>query len=128
LDRFFAAGPDFGGRITKVHNLQEWDALLADEKKVVIVDAYATWCGPCKTAAPVFARLSEQFTPESCVFAKVDVDGARDVAQRLQIRAMPTFKIFKNKQEAEVQQGWPGEAKLKQMLLSHGASLVTKSE
>jgi thioredoxin 1 len=120
-------GPEFGGRITKVHNLQEWDALLAeDDKRVVVVDAYALWCPPCKSAAPVYAKMSEMFTEESCVFAKIDVDHAKDVAQRLGIKAMPTFKIFKNKAEVEEQQGWGGEEKLKQMLLSHGAKLADK--
>ena len=114
--------PDFGGRITKVHNVEEWDALLkADAKKVVCVDAYATWCGPCKVAAPVFAKLSEVFTEDSCTFAKFDTDESRDVAQRLQISAMPTFKLFKGGVEVESQRGWPGEAALKQMLIKHGA-------
>merc|ERR1719502_2148536 len=94
--------PDFGGRVTKVHNLKEWDELLStDEKKVIVVDAYATWCGPCKTAAPIYAKLSEQFTEASCVFAKIDVDEARDVMNQLGIKAMPTFKVFKGKKEVE---------------------------
>ena len=87
--------PDFGGKITKIHSVAEWDTLLSKAEKdgqVVLVDAYALWCGPCKTAAPVFAKLSDQFTEESCIFAKFDTDEARDVAQRLEIRAMPTFK------------------------------------
>jgi thioredoxin 1 len=116
--------PDFGGCITKVHNLQEWDELLEKDKdKVVIVDAYALWCPPCKTAAPVFAKLSGQFSEASCTFAKIDVDDAKDVARQLGISAMPTFKFFKNKQEVETHQGWPGEAKIKEILLSHGAVL-----
>ena len=113
--------PDFGGRITKVHNKEEWEALLkSDASKVVCVDAYALWCGPCKTAAPIFARLSEEFTPESCTFAKFDTDGARDVAQLLQIRAMPTFKLFKGGAEVECQQG-----ACRVLLKPQGRSLVS---
>lgn len=119
--------PDVGGRITTVHSLAEWDALLASAgKKVVIVDAYATWCPPCKTAAPVYAKLSEAFSESSSVFAKVNVDEAKDVAKRLGISAMPTFKVFKDKAEVAVQQGWPGEAKISELLKQHGATEAKK--
>jgi thiol-disulfide isomerase/thioredoxin len=83
--------PDYGGNITKVHNLEEWDGVLKPANRLVVVDAYALWCPPCKAAAPVYAKLSEEF--ENCCFAKVDVDNARDVSQRLGIQAMPTFKV-----------------------------------
>lgn len=99
--------PDFGGRISKVHDLKEWEALLKESgaDKVVVIDAYATWCGPCRTAAPTYAKLSEEFTEQSCCFAKVDVDNARDVSQKLGISAMPTFKVFKNGDSAHPQSG-----------------------
>ena len=54
----------------------------------------------------------------------VDVDHARDVSSRLGISAMPTFKVFKGGKEVAVQQGWPGEAKIKELLLSHGAKVA----
>ena len=98
--------PDFGGRITKVHNLTEWNALLkANASKLVVVDAYALWCPPCKSAAPVYAKLSDAFSEDSCCFAKIDVDEAKDVARSLQISAMPTFKFFKGGAEVHAQQG-----------------------
>ena len=87
------------------------------------MDAYALWCPPCKTAAPIFAKLSEEYSAESCMFVKVNVDDARDVAQRLGISAMPTFKVFKAKAEVENQRGWPGEGAIKQLLEKHGAVL-----
>lgn len=86
--------PDFGGNIKKVASLAEWDELLKVPNRLVVIDAYALWCPPCKAAAPVYAKLSEEFTEASCCFAKVDVDHARDVAQRLGIQAMPTFKVI----------------------------------
>lgn len=114
--------PDFGGKITSVHSVAEWDALLASSQdKVVVVDAYATWCPPCKAAAPVYARLSESFTEATCVFAKFNTDEVRELGQQLEISAMPTFKIFKSGQEVDCKQGFPGEATLRQILQSHGA-------
>ncbi|CZR64771.1 probable thioredoxin [Phialocephala subalpina] len=79
-----------------VHNLSsktEFDSALKDNK-VVILDAFATWCGPCKVIAPTVVKFSEEF-PDAH-FVKVDVDEVPDVAQELGIRAMPTFIVFKD--------------------------------
>ena len=57
------------------------------------MDAYATWCPPCKAAAPKYAQMSEQFTADSCVFAKFNTDEVGELAKKLEISAMPTFKV-----------------------------------
>jgi thioredoxin 1 len=59
-------------------------------KKLVVVDFFATWCGPCKQIAPKFAELSGQ-NPKT-VFLKVDVDLAKDLAQQYEVRAHETKK------------------------------------
>ena len=66
---------------------------------VMIVDAFATWCGPCKVIAPNVVEFSHKYTDAR--FYKVDVDEVPDVAQELAIRAMPTFKVFKDGEEFE---------------------------
>ncbi|KAH6718135.1 thioredoxin-like protein [Leptodontidium sp. 2 PMI_412] len=79
-----------------VHNLAskaEFTAALKDNK-IVILDCFATWCGPCKVIAPQVVKFSDEF-PDAH-FAKLDVDEVPDVAQELGIRAMPTFLIFKD--------------------------------
>ncbi|KAJ3099414.1 hypothetical protein HDU97_003204 [Phlyctochytrium planicorne] len=69
--------------------------------KVVVVDFYATWCGPCRVIAPKVEEFSQKYT--DAVFLKVDVDEVPDVAESAGIRAMPTFQIFKDgKKIAEV--------------------------
>ncbi|CCD52692.1 hypothetical protein BofuT4_P001390.1 [Botrytis cinerea T4] len=71
------------------------------DNKVVVLDAFATWCGPCKAIAPKVSQLSEAYP--AAHFIKIDVDELPEVAQELGIRAMPTFVIFKGEEKfAEV--------------------------
>ncbi|KKK19912.1 hypothetical protein AOCH_002522 [Aspergillus ochraceoroseus] len=65
----------------------------------VVVDFFATWCGPCKAIAPTIGKLSETYP--NVRFIQVDVDKVRDVASQLQVRAMPTFVLFKDGKELE---------------------------
>ncbi|GAB5030005.1 thioredoxin [Nannochloropsis oceanica] len=78
-----------------VGNKAEFDEVLASAgDKAVVVDFYATWCGPCKVIAPYYEELSKQFT--NVVFIKVDVDENEEVASSAGISAMPTFQVYKN--------------------------------
>ncbi|KAG0036941.1 hypothetical protein BGZ82_003424 [Podila clonocystis] len=65
--------------------------------KLVVVDFFATWCGPCKTLAPILDGLERKHT--STIFAKVDVDVAQDCSQSYSVTSMPTILFFKNKSE-----------------------------
>ncbi|KAF9546640.1 hypothetical protein EC957_009563 [Mortierella hygrophila] len=65
--------------------------------KLVVVDFFATWCGPCKTLAPILEGLERKHT--STIFAKVDVDKAQDCAGTYKVTSMPTILFFKNRSE-----------------------------
>ena len=70
--------------------------LMSDDNygKLVVLDFFAEWCGPCKRVAPQFAELAARHQ-RVARFAKVDVDAAPDLAQNAGVRAMPTFHIYK---------------------------------
>lgn len=63
--------------------------------KLVVVDFYATWCGPCKMIAPKLSELSSQYEDKAVVL-KVDVDECEDIAVEYNVSSMPTFVFIKN--------------------------------
>jgi thioredoxin 1 len=103
----FQPFPELEGGPKPVLTMQDWAALLADKKnKVIVVDFYATWCGPCKTAAPIYHRMSQEPEFQNVTFRKVDVDKAADVAKACAITAMPTFQVFVDGKVVKTIQGW----------------------
>ncbi|WPH04403.1 thioredoxin [Acrodontium crateriforme] len=80
-----------------VHNLAskaEFDEALNTKGSLMVLDCFATWCGPCKVIAPKVVEFSDTYP--NARFYKIDVDDVPDVAQELSIRAMPTFVLFKD--------------------------------
>ncbi|EEH22651.2 thioredoxin [Paracoccidioides brasiliensis Pb03] len=75
------------------------DASTGKKPSLVVIDCYATWCGPCKMIAPKLVEFSESYP--NVAFYKVDVDECPDIAQELGVRAMPTFIFFKDGQKVD---------------------------
>jgi thioredoxin 1 len=79
--------------VTSVTN-DTFDQVVIQSKNLVMVDFWATWCGPCKIVAPVVEELSTEYEGK-VTFAKINTDENPDLASRYSIRGIPTLMFFK---------------------------------
>ncbi len=87
--------------------------VLKSDKKVVL-DFWATWCGPCKMIAPVLEELSEE--REDIKIGKVDVDTEGELAVRFGVMSIPTLVFFENGEEINRVIGFHTKDELKELL------------
>ena len=73
----------------------------------VIIDFWATWCGPCQFMLPIFTKIAKKY--KTLRFARVNVDDAPGVSQRYGVYAIPTFIVFKDGQPVDKAMGAVGE-------------------
>ena len=90
-----------------VNNRDEFNELI--KEGIVLVDFFATWCGPCKMLSPVLEELSEE---SDVLIVKVDVDEAGPLAAQYGIQAVPTLMLFKNGQRVDVRMGYQNKNQL----------------
>ena len=78
----------------QIKTKQEFDQ-LTNENKNVVIDFYASWCGPCKMLAPIFENVAA--TTQNVKFVKVNVDEATELASLFGIQSIPTMIYNKEK-------------------------------
>lgn len=77
-------------------NKQNAQDIIQNSSKPVIIDVFATWCGPCIQMKPYFEELADELS-DKYVFAELNVDESREVAISLNVTSVPTFIFIKNK-------------------------------
>jgi len=71
----------------------------------VVIDVFATWCGPCQHMMPIFEELSKELGSKY-KFASINVDEARDITIKFGVTSVPTFLFIKNKQVVGKETGY----------------------
>jgi thioredoxin 1 len=87
----------------------------------VMVDFWATWCGPCRMLKPIFEKVTSENTTDVQMYT-MDVDANRDIAISYGIRSVPTIKVFKNGEVVDTRVGVIQEHEIKNIAnnLVHG--------
>ena len=97
----------------------EAEVLQKSSQTPVLVDFWATWCGPCKSLGPLLEKLAGEYNG-AFKLAKVDVDKEQQIAAAFQIRSVPTVFLIK---DGQIVDGFPGampEGQLREFLTQHG--------
>lgn len=90
--------------IIHVDNLNEFNEKIASGR--VLVDFFATWCGPCKMLSPILEEVDERGEAGDLLIVKVDVDEAGEIAAKYGIQSIPTLILFENGKAVKNQLGY----------------------
>lgn len=94
--------------------METFQAIIQGDKPV-LVDFFATWCGPCKAMSPIVEALGKEMLGQARVL-KIDVDKNQSLAAQYQIQAVPTLLLFKNGQIVWRKAGGADKMTLKQQI------------
>lgn len=86
--------------------------------KIVLVDVFTTWCGPCKMLSPVIDELADHYQNEVTI-SKIEADSNSDLASELNVKSVPTLILFKGGQEIDRQMGAKNKTQLISWISKH---------
>lgn len=88
-----------------------FDSIVAGSSKPVLVDFWASWCGPCRALSPVVEEISEDMADKLAVY-KCNVEEEQDLAMRFKVMSIPTLILFKNGEPAHTMVGSAPKARI----------------
>ena len=93
---------------------ENFESEVLKSEKPVLVDFFATWCGPCRMVGPIVDEIAEE--NEHIVVGKVDVDAQMELASQFQVYSIPTLVVFKDGKVIKQATGAKSKAQILEML------------
>jgi thioredoxin 1 len=116
----------FGNKTVKNKNSMEvifdnsnFEELAIKSDKVVMIDFWAEWCGPCRMVSPIVEEIANEYSGDDAVIGKVNVDENPEISMRFGIRNIPTILFLKNGEVVDKQVGAVPKHVLEEKLKSH---------
>lgn len=100
--------------VIHVNGTEEFEKEVLQAEQPVLVDFWATWCGPCQMVGPIIEELSNEM--EDIKVAKIDVDANPDLARQYRVMSIPMIAVFKNGELVKKQVGALQKADLKKFV------------
>ena len=94
---------------------QNFEEEVLKNNGLVLVDFFATWCGPCKMIAPILSEIAEEYKGKVKV-GKVNVDEQNELAMEYRIESIPTLKLFKDGQVIKTLIGLRSKSEIEEIL------------
>jgi thioredoxin 2 len=101
----------------EVSSTAELDEIIAGARVPVLVDFWATWCGPCRAVAPEVKKLAHNLAGKAIVL-KVDIDALGELARRYQVTSVPSFAVFSGGRLVRQRAGAVGVRELERFALA----------
>lgn len=99
---------------TEIRN-ETFDSFVKDSEKAVLVDFWATWCGPCRMLSPVVEEVAEEQADRLTV-GKVNVDDCPELAMKFGVMSIPTLLLFKGGELVDKRVGYMPKSELEQLI------------
>ncbi|MHA1149721.1 MAG: thioredoxin family protein [Promethearchaeota archaeon] len=106
--------------IIHLRSIKQFNELLNKYKnKVIVIDCWTEWCGPCKMYGPIFEQVYKEYLDNDVIFIKVNIDELQGFAQHFRIMSIPTTIVIKNKEIIAQELGLLSKDRL-ETLIEHG--------
>lgn len=92
--------------------------IINNKDKLILIDFYANWCGPCKVLSPILDKLAEDYT-DNIIILKVDIEKNRDIVKEYSIKSIPTIIFYKNEMIVDKKVGNLSRVEIEDIINSH---------
>lgn len=96
---------------------ENFEKEIKQESKPVVLDVYASWCGPCQQMMPIIEELAQELS-DKYKFAKLNVDEARDISIQYGVISVPTFLFLKNGKVKGKEVGYMSKETLQEKIIA----------